>query len=154
MAKRWEIHAGPRLQQMPGFRHAYFSGDITQNTTAAVSLWDEHPDTEALRQLVQDIAADALARIVPRPQRHLVQLGVEPACQGQGLGRALLGELLAGAAGAGVPLCLETAAPANVPFYRGAGMELVAEGAARGDQPAWWAFSTAKRADMEVSSGR
>lgn len=57
MAKRWETHAAPRLQQMPGFQHAYFSGDVAQNTTAAVSLWDEHPDTEASRQLVRDIAA-------------------------------------------------------------------------------------------------
>jgi len=95
-----------------------------------------------------------LAALLPRHHRHLSQLGVEPRAQGQGLGRELLLKLLADAAASGVPLCLWTATPTNVPFYLGAGMELVAEGAARGDRPAWWAFSTARRADMEVSSGR
>ena len=54
LAKRWETHAAPRLQQVPGFQHAYFSGDITQNTAVAVSLWDEPPDTEAMNRAMKE----------------------------------------------------------------------------------------------------
>ena len=57
MAKRWEKLVAPRLQAMSGFQHAYFCGDVAANTTVAVSLWDEHPDTEAMRRVMKDFSA-------------------------------------------------------------------------------------------------
>ncbi len=42
---------------MPGFRAAYCSGDVAANVTVTVSLWDEHPDTEAMRQMIKEISA-------------------------------------------------------------------------------------------------
>ena len=56
VAKRWEV-AAPRLRTMPGFRASYFCGDAAANTTVAVSLWDEHPDTEAMRQMMREVSA-------------------------------------------------------------------------------------------------
>lgn len=55
LAKRWEAAAAPRLRTMRGFRDSYFCGDTAANTAVAVSLWDEHPDTEAMNRLMQEI---------------------------------------------------------------------------------------------------
>ena len=57
VAKRWEVAAAPRLRTLPGFRDAYCSGDVAANVTVTVRLWDEHPDTEAMRQLMNEVSA-------------------------------------------------------------------------------------------------
>ncbi len=118
--------------------------EITDERIA--ELLTEPPPADLLaiaeRVLEAELAVDAvLARVLPQHHRHLQQLGVEPALQGQGLGRTLLAAILADAVAARVPLCLWTATPANLPFYRAAGMRLVTEGGEEAGRPAWWAFA-------------
>jgi len=55
---------------------------------------------------------------------YLAILGVEPARQGRGLGRALLERFLAAVDAAGEAAYLETDRAENVPFYTGAGFRV------------------------------
>jgi GNAT superfamily N-acetyltransferase len=45
-------------------------------------------------------------------------IGVDPAHQGEGIGRLLLAPILRAADGAGLPVYLETEEPATVAFYQ------------------------------------
>jgi heme-degrading monooxygenase HmoA len=62
VARRWKEHLGPRLGSIPGFRHAYFSGDREANRITTVSVWDDKPGEAVdqamreFRQRVQDIS--------------------------------------------------------------------------------------------------
>jgi ribosomal protein S18 acetylase RimI-like enzyme len=62
------------------------------------------------------------------PHYYLFVLGVEPAMQGQGLGKALLANLAARADAEHVPCYLETDKEANVRLYQHAGYEIVSDG--------------------------
>jgi heme-degrading monooxygenase HmoA len=53
MAKRWEANVGARIQQMPGFRHAYFVGNRDTNAVGGVTIWDTPPDVAALGEAMQ-----------------------------------------------------------------------------------------------------
>lgn len=68
------------------------------------------------------------ARHAPEPHWYLYLLGVEPACQGGGVGRALLSPTLARADVQGVACYLETQNPRNVGFYRRLGFRVTSEG--------------------------
>ena len=61
------------------------------------------------------------------PQWYLGTLGVDPDCQGRGIGRALLGRWLARVDEDGVPAYLETDLERNLGFYEGAGFAVVGE---------------------------
>jgi GNAT superfamily N-acetyltransferase len=52
---------------------------------------------------------------------------VDPAFQGQGVGRALLKPAMDKARAGGVPIYLETAQPANVAFYEYIGFKQIRE---------------------------
>jgi ribosomal protein S18 acetylase RimI-like enzyme len=67
-------------------------------------------------------------REVPRPHWYLWALGVDPRCQGQGIGSRLLQPVLARADQDGVPCYLETQSERNVAFYRKRGFEVVSDG--------------------------
>ncbi|MFL5760270.1 MAG: antibiotic biosynthesis monooxygenase family protein [Thermomicrobiales bacterium] len=54
MATRWEANVGTRMQQAPGFRHAYFVGNRESGAVTGVTLWDTPPDEAALRQVMQE----------------------------------------------------------------------------------------------------
>ena len=56
---------------------------------------------------------------------YLWHLAVDPAAQRGGIGRALLARVFEDAAGAAAPVWLETANPANVPYYSSNGFEEV-----------------------------
>jgi ribosomal protein S18 acetylase RimI-like enzyme len=62
------------------------------------------------------------------PHHYLFVLGVEPARQGQGLGKALLARLAARADEDGLPCYLETDKESNVRLYQRAGYEVIDEG--------------------------
>jgi ribosomal protein S18 acetylase RimI-like enzyme len=62
------------------------------------------------------------------PHHYLFVLGVEPALQGRGLGKALLRRLAARADADGVPCYLETDKEANVRLYEGAGYRVLTDG--------------------------
>jgi GNAT superfamily N-acetyltransferase len=67
------------------------------------------------------------ARDAAFPHWYLTLIGVEPNSQGQGIAGAMLRPMLARADSEGVPIYLETAAPANVPFYRRFGFEMLVD---------------------------
>ncbi len=55
---------------------------------------------------------------LPVPHWYLMILGVDPACQGQGIGSRLIAPQLARARAAGLPCYLETMLERDVAFYR------------------------------------
>ena len=80
--------------------------------------WHQGPRTVArLGRLAEEL--DALRP--PGPHWILALLGVEPSVQRTGVGRALLGRLLAEADRSGRPVWLETDRSENVAFYAAAG---------------------------------
>ncbi len=71
---------------------------------------------------------DAFDKQHPRePHYYLFLLGVEPGCQGQGVGSALLRPVLAQCDAERMPAYLETANPRNVPLYERHGFRVRAE---------------------------
>lgn len=74
------------------------------------------------------------ARLRPKDARYLHLLGVHPACQGRGVGAALLKECLGGGT-----LYLETFLPANAAWYEARGLRLVME-ARSNERPTFWAL--------------
>jgi len=68
-------------------------------------------------------ALDAVHPVVPH--WYLATLGVDVACQGRGLGRALLAHWLREVDASGIPTYLETDLPRNTAFYEGAGFHLL-----------------------------
>jgi len=105
--------------------------EITPARAAAAGL-------DALPTVMGEAAADrffsALAAIEPHHHRdvpaghwYVLVVGVSPAAQGRGLGRALLQPLMDRADAAGQPCCLETAQPTNITFYKHLGFCQVVE---------------------------
>lgn len=73
------------------------------------------------------LAVDAAMsnRRLKTPHFYLFAVGIVPAARGQGLGRAMIGEMIAEADAAGLPCWLENSNPRNEPLYRGLGFEAV-----------------------------
>ena len=61
---------------------------------------------------------DIHRRAAPGPHCYLWIIGVEPACQGKGIGGLLMQPVLARASAQGLPCYLETNNADNLPFYR------------------------------------
>jgi GNAT superfamily N-acetyltransferase len=105
----------------------------------------EHRVMPAIRALTDDGGArldrlwDLIKERVPgEPLWYLDQLGVDPARQGRGLGRALVQFGLDQAAAAGQPAFLETASERNLRFYSSLGFRVVDEGSVPGGGPRIW----------------
>jgi len=64
---------------------------------------------------------------MPEPHWYVMVVGVAPAFQGQGLGRALLQPMLDRADAQPVPCYLETTQPKNVTFYQRLGFRVLRE---------------------------
>lgn len=64
-------------------------------------------------------------RDVPEPHWYTMVVGVDPAFQGQGFGKALLQPVMERARANNVPVYLETAQPANVAFYEKLGFKMM-----------------------------
>lgn len=67
-------------------------------------------------------------REAPGAHWYLWALGVEPDCQGQGIGSRLIEPVLAQADKSELPCYLETQTEGNVAFYRKRGFEVVSDG--------------------------
>jgi ribosomal protein S18 acetylase RimI-like enzyme len=81
---------------------------------------------------------EAHKREVPGPHWYLWALGVDPRCQGQGIGSRLLRPVLARADQDGVPCYLETQTESNVAFYQKRGFEVVSDGVLPGLELSVW----------------
>jgi GNAT superfamily N-acetyltransferase len=103
-----------------------------------------------LRALVGSAHADTVAegfavvraQAPPReePHAYLHFLAVAPGAQGRGLGGRLLENMLARAAETGLPLCLDTTNPANLPFYEAHGLTRRSAVRLGPSGPTMWAF--------------
>jgi ribosomal protein S18 acetylase RimI-like enzyme len=77
-------------------------------------------------------------RNAPAQHWYLQFLGVDPPCQGQGIGSALMRPMLARADAEGVACYLETFNPRTVPLYQRHGFEVAAEGDPPKGAPHFW----------------
>jgi ribosomal protein S18 acetylase RimI-like enzyme len=80
------------------------------------------------------------ARVAPGPHWYLAGIGVEPGEQGRGIGSALLGPGLEGAARDRLPCVLLTNNERNLAFYGTHGFEVVDQSATPEDGPHAWAM--------------
>ena len=80
-------------------------------------------------------------RALPGPHWYLMVLGVEPAHQGQGIGRRLIAPVLRQADAAGLPCYLETELPRDVEFYTRHGFAVAEEGHVPGVGLHYWTMS-------------
>jgi ribosomal protein S18 acetylase RimI-like enzyme len=71
---------------------------------------------------------DMHKRAAPGPHWYLWIIGVEPACQGKGIGGLLMQPILSRASAQGLPCYLETNNADNVPFYQKYGFRVVSDG--------------------------
>lgn len=99
----------------------------------------EMAEASGLTRLPETIGADAAGRFgrvidyaevahhrdMPVPHWYVMVIGVAPAFQGQGYGRALLQPILDRAETDGVPCYLETTQPRNVSFYERLGFRVL-----------------------------
>jgi len=82
------------------------------------------------------------AHVPGEPCWFLDLVGVAPAAQGRGLGRALVRHGLERARADGCPAFLETGTPRNVPFYESLGFQVVGERQAPDAGPVIWFMQT------------
>lgn len=78
----------------------------------------------AFHDAVAPFMSAQAAKAVDAAGWYLSIVGVDPACQGRGLGAPLVAEVAARADAIGVPTWLETFTPRNMTFYRRLGYEV------------------------------
>ena len=83
--------------------------------------------------------------IAPEPHNYLMVLGVDPPRQGQGIGSALMGPVLARADAAGQTCYLETNKEINVKLYSKHGFEVKYDGILLDDGPRLWTMKRQPR---------
>ncbi len=81
------------------------------------------------RYTVMEAYVDAVHKqCAPGQHWYLWAIGVDPACQGQGIGGMLMQPVFARAGADGLPCYLETSKERNVTFYKNHGFSVVSEG--------------------------
>lgn len=139
--------------------------DATPGELAGVAIWlDGRPTTLRMLRAGMAVApfvlgfrgfsrllrcmslAEALhRRAAPGPHLYLLELAVDPARQGRGIGRSLLEPALARADARGLPCYLETTRASNVPIYERFGFRVVVEGQFPDGGPRYWTMSRPPR---------
>jgi GNAT superfamily N-acetyltransferase len=131
------------------YGHLFGEVTTTQGTPEGAAVWQppgaeitpERAVSAGFDRLSTLIGAEALQRLgrvldyleavhrrdVPPEHWYLLIVGVAPAQQGQGVGRALLQPMLDKADAAGLPCYLDTAQPLAVPFYQKLGFRVLVE---------------------------
>ncbi|UYQ60286.1 GNAT family N-acetyltransferase [Streptomyces peucetius] len=139
------------------FTRQYVHHGVCERTEAAAAFWvppeaqaKAVPDAETVQELQNILgdraglfreAVEAAAEHTPRePHWYLALIGADPAAQGQGQGAALLRSGLAQADAAGLPVCLESSKPSNLPFYEHFGFTVRKELRLPGEGPVLWAM--------------
>jgi GNAT superfamily N-acetyltransferase len=145
-------------------RYGVLAGELwgTEGALNGVVIWSS-PDREHNDEWLEQSGLSALPRVigagpharfhemidhvealhsrdVTRPHWYAMVIGVDPSCQGQGIGTALLQPVMARADAAGVPCYLETCQPRNVPFYRKQGFEVLLEAVEPKSGLPFWTF--------------
>ena len=82
---------------------------------------------------------------VSGPHWYLWELGVDPSCQGKGIGGWLMQPILVRAHRDGLPCYLETMNEANVPFYEKHGFAVMSNGVVPGCGLRVWGMKRASR---------
>ncbi|MFD7279496.1 GNAT family N-acetyltransferase [Streptomyces sp. NPDC059862] len=139
------------------FTRQYVHHGVCERTEAGAAFWvppeaqaKAVPDAETIQEL-QNILGDraplfrdtveTAAKHTPQePHWYLAVIGADPAAQGQGHGAALLRSGLAKADAAGLPACLESSKPSNLPFYEHFGFTVREELRLPGNGPVLWAM--------------
>jgi ribosomal protein S18 acetylase RimI-like enzyme len=101
----------------------------------------------ALRRLnnAEDYMRTTQKRCLVEPHWYLWVIGVEPACQGQGIGGMLLRAGLERADTSGLPCYLETTNPQDVPLYQKFGFTIASEGEIPGSSVWMWGMVRPRR---------
>ena len=156
---RW-VYPEPHsyLQHFPQLAR-YFGGRAFENTTAfgvhqfaGVALWippGVHPDFESMGQLLEETVEESAQESVfsvlgqmddyhpTDPHWYLPLIGVDPSRQGQGLGSALLAEVLTECDRQGLPAYLESSNERNIGLYERHGFKVMGKIQAS-DSPGIW----------------
>ncbi len=130
-------------------QYGYQFGEVyTDDGCPGASIWLKPGETEitperaeqaGLTSLPEKMGEEAFSRFftaleyaeeihkadVPEPHWYTMVVGVDPARQGEGYGRALLQPIFERSKSDGVPIYLETAQPKNVTFYENLGFRLL-----------------------------
>ncbi|MGW0117319.1 GNAT family N-acetyltransferase [Streptomyces sp. NPDC003327] len=139
------------------FTRQYLRHGVCERTGAAAAFWvapegqeKAVPDAETIQEL-QEILGDrapvfrdavqaAAEHATTEPHWYLAVIGADPAARGQGHGAALLRSGLARADAAGMPVCLESSKPDNLPVYEHFGFTVRGEFRLPGGGPTLWAM--------------
>jgi len=161
---RWLIRASPRRDQR---LHSFFTAMSSSylqagkpaylaDEDAGAALWSDpgakwqlQSDLGQVRAILGSFGPSRVVRAVrtqiqlsklhpSEPHWYLGYLGVRGSRQGQGLGGALLDEVLARADDARSPAYLESSNTRNLTLYRRRGFEIVEEIRLLGDGPSVW----------------
>ncbi|MGW0548704.1 GNAT family N-acetyltransferase [Streptomyces altiplanensis] len=137
------------------FTRQYVHHGVCEYTEAAAAFWvppeaqaKAVPGPETIQELQSILgdrapllkdAVEMAAEHAPRePHWYLAVIGADPAGQGRGHGAALLRSGLAKADAAGLPACLESSKPSNLPFYEHFGFTVQEELRLPGNGPVLW----------------
>jgi ribosomal protein S18 acetylase RimI-like enzyme len=116
-------------EQLAGF--GYGQG----REAVGAAIWDR---ANAKLTAALEPAHEALHQVMPEPHWLLDVIAVEPACQGYGVGRALLHAVNERADADGVPIALLTYEPTNLGFYHRSDYRVFCEGTVMGNDLHWW----------------
>lgn len=139
------------------FTRQYVHHAVCERTASAAAFWvppeaqaKAVPDAETIRELLDILgdraplfkdAVETAAQHAPQePHWYLALVGADPAAQGQGHGACLLRSGLAKADAAGLPACLESSKPSNLPFYEHFGFTVREEFQLPGGGPVLWSM--------------
>lgn len=137
-----------------------FAAGIVAGRIDGVGWWYRFPDAYFDQERTQVVGFDAvdallgegsnrietisrgidisMERNLPILRANLDQLGVDPAFQGRGLGRALVRHICADAAREGLPVAIWTDSTDNVRFYQSVGFEVTTSGTDASHGMPWW----------------
>jgi ribosomal protein S18 acetylase RimI-like enzyme len=143
------------LSAMPDFVRAFGGGAFTTGSAdwtsdgRGAALWlppGAEPDGERMGAILEQFGAPSIQAHIPaifeqmgryhptEPHWYLPLIGVDPTCQGQGLGGALMRHATDRCDREGLPAYLESSNPRNISLYRRHGFEVVGQIQA-GDSP-------------------
>lgn len=132
------------LAVMPGFADAFGGRGLAHGSTylvdggAGAAMWlppDVHPDDDRMGELMgghmtgqvledmQGVFEQMSHYHPPQPHWYLPLIGVDPACQGRGLGAALMRHAVDRCDADGVAAYLESSNPRNISLYERHGFE-------------------------------